>query len=76
MEITGARWSLVGAEAVLRIRSLRSSGDFDEYWKHHEKMEYERNHQAKYQDGKAPELTSPAEASASTNTRGPLRPVK
>ncbi len=30
MEITGARWSLEGAEAVLRLRSLRASGDFDE----------------------------------------------
>ncbi len=76
IEITGARWSLAGAEAVLRIRSLRSSGDFDAYWKHHEQMEYERNHQAKYQDGKAPELKSPAEATAPTKTRGPLRLVK
>lgn len=27
MEITGARWSLEGAEAVLQLRSLRASGD-------------------------------------------------
>jgi hypothetical protein len=59
MEITGARWSMAGAEAVLRLRSLRSSGDFDAYWKHHERMEHERNHQAKYQDGEVPELTPP-----------------
>ena len=26
---TGARWSLDGAEAVLRLRALRASGDFD-----------------------------------------------
>ncbi len=31
MDITGARWSLAGAEAVLRLRALRASGDFDEY---------------------------------------------
>jgi len=31
MDITGARWSLSGAEAVLKLRSVRSSGDFDEY---------------------------------------------
>jgi hypothetical protein len=29
---TGARWSLAGAEAVLRRRALRTSGDFDDYW--------------------------------------------
>ncbi|MBM3269660.1 MAG: ISKra4 family transposase [Candidatus Sericytochromatia bacterium] len=44
MDITGARWSLEGAEAILRLRSLRSSGDFDEYWRFHEEQERERNH--------------------------------
>ncbi|MCP4201509.1 MAG: ISKra4 family transposase, partial [bacterium] len=44
MERTGARWRLKGAEAVLRLRALRSSGDFDEYWRFHEAREYERNH--------------------------------
>src|SRR5437773_10447358 len=32
MDRTGARWSLKGAEAVLRLRALRTSGDFDAYW--------------------------------------------
>ena len=32
MEVTGARWSLAGAEAVLRLRALQASGDFDAYW--------------------------------------------
>ena len=32
MEKTGARWSLTGAEAVLSLRALRCSNDFDEYW--------------------------------------------
>jgi len=31
MEVTGARWSLTGAESVLRLRALRSSHDFDEH---------------------------------------------
>lgn len=44
MDITGARWSLVGAEAVLRLRALRSSGDFDDYWQFHEAQEAQRNH--------------------------------
>ena len=48
MDITGARWSLAGAEAVLRLRSLRSSGDFDEYWAFHLKEELQRNHLARY----------------------------
>ena len=30
MDITGARWGLKGAEAVLKIRALVTSGDFDE----------------------------------------------
>ena len=52
MDVTGARWSLAGAEAVLRLRALRASGDFDEYWRFHEQQEYQRNHAARYADGK------------------------
>jgi hypothetical protein len=48
MDITGARWGLAGAEAVLRLRSLRSSGDFDEYWQFHLRAEQRRNHSARY----------------------------
>ena len=54
MDVTGARWSLKGAEAVLRLRALRSSGDFDEYWRFHEAREIERNHLAAYADGRLP----------------------
>ncbi len=32
---TGARWSLAGAEAVLRLRALRASNAFDDYWTFH-----------------------------------------
>lgn len=60
MDITGARWGLSGAEAVLRLRSLRASGDFDEYWTFHEKREWERNHAARYADGYIPPLRPPA----------------
>jgi hypothetical protein len=41
---TGARWSLAGAEAVLRLRALRASGDFDDYWLFHLAKEHERTH--------------------------------
>lgn len=59
MEVTGARWSLAGAEAVLRLRALRSSNDFDEYWLFHEAKEYERNHQALYTNGIVPPTFKP-----------------
>jgi len=44
MDITGACWGLCGAEAVLKLRSLRSSGDLDVYWTFHENAEYVRHH--------------------------------
>ena len=59
MDITGAKWRLTSAEAVLRLRALRSSNDFDEYWDFHEACEYERNHQNFYQDGEVPPTTLP-----------------
>jgi hypothetical protein len=48
MDLTGARWSLTGAEAVLRLRSVYASGDWQEYWAFHEAAEYERNHRSYY----------------------------
>jgi len=59
MDLTGARWRLPSAEAVLRLRSIMSSGDFDEYWRFHEKAEAERNHLSRYADGKLPRLSPP-----------------
>ncbi len=32
MEISGARWSINGAESVLRLRSVVKSEDWDNYW--------------------------------------------
>ena len=52
---TGARWSLNGAEAVLRLRSLRASGDFDAYWEFHLTKERERTHLQRYADSTAPD---------------------
>lgn len=49
MDITGARWSLEGAEAVLRLRSLLVSGDWNDYWRFHLSMEHQRHHRARYQ---------------------------
>lgn len=44
MELTGALWDVEqdGAEAVLKIRALDKSGDFDEYWDFHMESEHER----------------------------------
>jgi hypothetical protein len=49
LDLGGARWSLTTAEAVLQWRALKSSGDFEAYWKYHEQQEYQRNHASKYQ---------------------------
>jgi len=54
MDRTGARWSLSGAEAVLRLRALRTNGDFDAYWQFHLDQERQRNHCQKYLDNTAP----------------------
>lgn len=62
LEITGARWGLEPAEAVLRLRSLRSSGDFDEYWAFHLERELERNHRADYAGGVIPKSAASVEA--------------
>jgi hypothetical protein len=45
---TGAVWSAAGAEAVLRLRALRTSGDFDDYWQFHLTQEHERTHRSRY----------------------------
>jgi hypothetical protein len=54
MDITGARWGLHGAEAVLRLRALIANGDLDQYWKYHLKQEHQRIHTTRYLDGLIP----------------------
>lgn len=48
MDVTGARWSLVGGESVLKLRSIHASGDWNDYWVFHEAKEHERNHLSHY----------------------------
>jgi hypothetical protein len=50
MDITGARWGLEGAEAILKLRALIATGDFDAYWRFHLRREHERIHHAKYRE--------------------------
>jgi hypothetical protein len=68
MDLTGARWSLLGAEAVLRLRSLQVSGDWTDYWHFHLQREHQRHHRALYQDG-VPLLTTVIQACCSTTSR-------
>jgi hypothetical protein len=49
MDITGARWTTPGAEAVLRLRAVIANGDFDAYWQWHQQQELRRNHLDRYQ---------------------------
>ncbi|RPE26662.1 hypothetical protein EDD90_10955 [Streptomyces sp. Ag109_O5-1] len=42
LDITGSRWSLAGAEAVLTLRAVISNNDFPEYWIFHTARERER----------------------------------
>ena len=44
MGITGARWGLRGAESVLRLRAIQTSGDWAEYWAFHLAQERHRNY--------------------------------
>jgi hypothetical protein len=49
MDITGARWGLPGAEAILRLRALVTNGDLDAYWAFHQQQEHHRVHWRRYQ---------------------------
>ncbi|CAN5624322.1 hypothetical protein BH23GEM3_BH23GEM3_25680 [soil metagenome] len=68
MNLTGARWSLMGAEAVLRLRALRSSDDFTDYWFFHELSEYQRNHASLYPNQHVPATTPPQQPAPSRRT--------
>ncbi len=48
MDITGARWGLDGAEAILKLRAITTNGDFDEYWRYHLAQEQHRVHESRY----------------------------
>ena len=54
LDVTGARWGLEGAEAVLKLRAIRSNGDFTSYWAYHLGQERRRVHESRYADGIIP----------------------
>jgi hypothetical protein len=51
MGITGARWGLQGAQAILWLRAIHASGDHDAYWDYHIAQEHQRNHFSRYKNG-------------------------
>jgi hypothetical protein len=71
LEVTGARWSVKGAEAVLKLRSLKASDDFEAYWRFHLKQEHQRHHAPLYA-----ELSGAASSSTMPSNSGHLRVVK
>ena len=54
MDITGARWGLAGAEAILKLRALKANGDLEDYWHHHLTQERHHVHQARYHNNVVP----------------------
>ena len=50
MDITGARWGLEGAEAILKLRAVIATGDFEDYWRFHLRQEHKRIHGAIYRE--------------------------
>ena len=42
LDITGARWGLTGAEAILQLRAPITNGDFDNYWIYHAAQKHRR----------------------------------
>jgi hypothetical protein len=54
MDITGARWGLAGAEAILKLRAIKANGDFDQYWRYHLAQEQHHVHEARYHNHTIP----------------------
>lgn len=54
MDLTGARWGLHGAEAILKLRALHSNGDFNGYWDYHLAQEQQRIHRSRYANDAIP----------------------
>jgi hypothetical protein len=54
MDVTGARWSVTGAETILKLRAVRSNGDWPEYYRYHLAQEHRRVHESRYAGGVIP----------------------
>ena len=69
MGITGAVWRLKSTEAVLKLRSLHTSEDFEEYWQFHERCERQRHHAGQYAEGDIPAVRRPERRPAAKRAR-------
>ncbi len=58
MDITGARWGLAGAEAILKLRALKANDDFNAYWQYHLAQERQHVHHARYHNHVIPQAGS------------------
>ena len=54
LDLTGARWGLQGAQAILKLRALRSNDDWDSYWTFHVNQQRHRTHETRYLDHALP----------------------
>ncbi len=54
MDITGARWGLAGAEAILKLRAIIANGDLEPYWRYHLAQERHHVHEARYHNHTIP----------------------
>ena len=54
MDLTGARWALAGAEAVLKLRAIKANRDLDAYWRYHLTQERHHIHEARYTTTSSP----------------------
>ncbi len=75
MGITGAVWRLKSAEAVLKLRSLHTSEDFEEYWQFHEPCERQRHHAGQYANGDIPGVRRPERRPAAKRARAMRSPI-
>jgi len=53
-DITGARWGFEGAEAILKLRTVWSNGDWTAYWAYHLAQEQQRVHLSRYASSALP----------------------
>lgn len=44
MDVTGARWGLAGAQAILDLRALVITNSYTEYWQHHITQQHARQY--------------------------------
>ena len=54
LDLTGARWGLQGAQAILKLRALRSNDDWDSYWTFHVNQQRHQTHETRYLDHALP----------------------